>query len=85
MQLSYSSDYIISTNETHTAREFLDLAFTSVGLNYLDYIIIFDSIVKRINNNLVGNNSKLLNSINWKPFLTFKQMVEKLVHDELSN
>lgn len=85
MQLNYSSDFIISTNETHSLREFIDIAFSHVGLNYLDYININNSIVKRTNNHKIGNNSKLLNSINWCPSVTFKQMVEKLVDDELLN
>jgi|688.fasta_scaffold17553_2 GDPmannose 4,6-dehydratase len=85
MQLKYSSDFIISTNETHSLREFLDIAFSHVGLNYLDYININNSIVKRTNNHKIGNNSKLIKSINWSPSVNFKQMVEKLVDDELFN
>ena len=85
MQLKYSSDFIISTNETHSLREFLDIAFSHVGLNYLDYININNSIVKRTNYHKIGNNSKLLNSINWRPSVNFKKMVEKLVDDELFN
>lgn len=85
MQLKYSSDFIISTNETHSLREFLEIAFSHVGLNYLDYININNSIVKRTNYHKIGNNSKLLNSINWRPSVNFKKMVEKLVDDELFN
>ena len=42
LQHSHPDDFVIATNETHTVREFLQFAFSLVGLNYEDYVIIDD-------------------------------------------
>lgn len=38
LQQEKATDFVIATNETHTVREFCQLAFERVGLNYLDYV-----------------------------------------------
>ncbi len=40
LQQPVPDDYVVATGETHTVREFVDLAFRYVGLNYQDYVII---------------------------------------------
>ncbi len=40
LQQEAADDYVIATGETHSVREFLDIAFRHVGLNYQDYLVI---------------------------------------------
>jgi|LakMenEpi03Aug12_release.lakeMendotaPanAssembly.Ray.scaffolds.fasta_scaffold37743_3 GDPmannose 4,6-dehydratase len=83
LQLDTASDFIISTGEKHTVREFLKIAFAHVGLNYENHIKINQSIIKKKHHNRCGDNSKLKLKTNWAPTKSFQQMVQHLVDEEL--
>ena len=84
LQQPIADDYVISTGETHSVREFCDLSFRIVGLNYKDYIIV-DPIFYRPAevDILLGDSSKAKNILGWQPTTTFQQIIEEMVEYDL--
>lgn len=84
LQQPIADDYVISTGETHSVREFCDLSFRIVGLNYEDYIIV-DPIFYRPAevDILLGDSSKAKNILGWQPTTTFQQIIEEMVEYDL--
>ncbi len=78
-------DYIIATGELHTAEEFVEIVFKKLGMNYKDYVREDTTIIKRKKPFFCGDYSKIYNELGWRPTLSFKEMVERLVDQELKN
>ena len=84
LQTTESSDFIISSGSLHTIEDFVSIAFEQLNLNWRDYVKINSNIIlKKSVTVLQGDYSKLKRLCNWKPSLSFKQMVEVLVANEL--
>ena len=83
MQQENPDDYIVCTGELHSVREWLDEAFSVVGLNPDDHVE-FDPRFARPGNTgvLLGNNFKL-RSIGFEPKVKFKQLVRLMVEHDL--
>lgn len=82
LQLDKADDFIIATGKLHTVRDFVEIAFRTVGLNYADHVISLRNTVLRSNGRRVGNPQKLKVATGWEPTLDFTQMVRKLVELE---
>lgn len=77
-------DYIIASGKAHSIREFLDLAFGHVGLDYKDYIIIDPKFFRPAEvNHLCGNSDKARRELGWSPEISFKQLVFDMVDSDL--
>lgn len=85
MQQEKADDYIVCTGEQHSVREWLEEAFSVVGLDADDYVK-FDSRFARPGNtgDLVGNNSKL-KSIGFELKVKFKELVKLMVEHDLKS
>ena len=84
LQYSNPDDWVISTGETHTVKEFAKLAFSYVGLDYEDFVVI-SSLYFRPNevHHLLGDSSKANKKLGWKPKTSFKELVEMMVNQDL--
>lgn len=84
LQQDQPDDYVIATNETHSIREFLDLAFGYVNLNWQDYVE-FDARYLRPAevDILIGDCSKAKQKLGWEPSVTFEQLVHLMVEADL--
>jgi GDPmannose 4,6-dehydratase len=71
-------DYVIATGEPHTVRDFAELAFRAVGLDWADYVTETAGLVKGVQATLIGDASKLRTRTGWKPTVSFEQMVNLL-------
>jgi GDPmannose 4,6-dehydratase len=86
LQAEVADDFVISTGETHSVREFLDLAFKFAGLEgQADKYLVIDEKFKRPSevDILIGDNRKAREVLGWKPKHTFEQLVEKMVQNDL--
>lgn len=80
MQYNIPEDFVIATGETHSVREFCEIAFKHVGLNYEDYVKIDQQFVRPAEVDiLLGDYSKAKNILGWEPKTTFKDLVIKMV------
>ena len=84
LQQDEADDYVIATGETHSIREFLEIAFSHVGLDYREHVEI-DPILYRPSevHLLQGDASKAMKKIGWKYHITFKQLVEEMVDADM--
>jgi GDPmannose 4,6-dehydratase len=82
LDMEKPDDYVIATGETHTVREFAELAYKEVGLNWLDYISI-EPLFYRPNelHLLKGDYSKAQRVLRWTPTVKFEELVRRMVND----
>jgi len=84
LQQPKPEDYVISTGETHTIREFVKEAFDLVGLNYEDYLVISDQYKRPAEvPALLGNSAKAKKILGWNPQVKFKELVKMMVAVDL--
>lgn len=88
MQQETPSDYVIATGETHSVRDFLAIALDSAGIEGEpeDFVMIDESFKRPAEVDLlVGDASKAREILGWKPKVTFKELVKKMVDHDLKN
>lgn len=84
LQQPQPDDYVIATGETHSVREFCDLAFGHVGLNYEDYVVVDPKFYRPAEVHLLlGDASKARQTLGWQPRITFPQLVRMMVDHDL--
>ena len=86
LQQNISEDYVIGTGEQHSVKEFLDIAFSHVGLNYKDYVKIdkaFFSLAEV--ETLLADPSNSKKKLDWTPKVNFENLVKEMVESDLKN
>ena len=86
LQQESPQDYVICTGETHTIREFLDVAFSHIGIDDWSNLVVQDPEFYRPAevDYLRGDCSKANNILGWKPKNSFEDLVKRMVdHDTL--
>jgi GDPmannose 4,6-dehydratase len=84
LQLEEPDDFVIASGESHTVREFCELAFGEVGLNYRDYVVVDERFYRAAEvESLVGDSSKARRVLNWKPRYAFTELVRLMVQNDL--
>jgi GDPmannose 4,6-dehydratase len=77
-------DYVIATGRTHSVREFCQIAFEHVGLDYNKYVKIDPKFVRPAEVDLLlGDSSKAHKKLGWKPEVSFEQLVKIMVDADL--
>lgn len=85
MQQKKPDDFVIGTGESHSVREFLELAFKEAGLgNYKKYVGIDRRYFRPAEvNHLVADISKAKKILDWKPKIKFKELIKIMVKADL--
>lgn len=84
LQQGQPDDYVIATGETHSVREFCELAFGYVGLDYRDYVVIDQRFMRPAEVDLlIGDASKARQKLGWQPRTTFPELVQMMVEADL--
>ncbi|MCP3140463.1 GDP-mannose 4,6-dehydratase [Pyxidicoccus xibeiensis] len=84
LQQPEPDDYVVATNETHTVRELVEIAFGRVGLDYQKYVHIDPAFVRPAEVDLlIGDYAKAKTKLGWEPTVRFKQLVEMMVDADL--
>ena len=80
LQQDEADDYVISTNETHTVKEWVDAAFKSLGLDWEKYVKLDPRFLRPAEVDLlVGDSSKAKKVLGWEPEVDFKKLVDIMV------
>ena len=80
LQQPEADDYVVATGETHIVEEFVELAFSTAGLDYRKYVVVDKELYRPAEVNiLLGDASKARRVLGWKPRLTFNQLVTEMV------
>ncbi len=84
MQHEKPDDWVLSSDETHTVKEFVKIAFECVNLNWEDYVVTSKKY-ERPNEveHLLGDSSKARTKLNWTPEVSFKELVEMMVDSDI--
>ncbi len=84
LQQEIPNDYVIGTGETHSVREFCEIAFECVGLDYQDFVIQDQKFYRPAEVDLlISDPSKAYRLLGWKPSVSFRQLVEMMVTADL--
>jgi len=80
LQAEAADDFIVATGEDHSIRDFLELAFRHVGLDWKDSVEVDPALVRPIDVGvLVGNPSKARERLGWYPQVMFPELVRMMV------
>ncbi len=88
LQQKKADDYVIATGENHSVKEFLDIAFKTVGIDdWSKYVISNQPYHMRPAevDYLIGDASKARKILGWKPKTSFKELVEMMVNADLKS
>lgn len=84
LQQDSPEDFVIATNETHTVREFVEAAFSSVGLDYKNYVVIDPRFYRPAEVDLlIGDSTKAKEILDWEPNVKFEELVTMMVKSDL--
>ena len=84
LQQDTADDYVISSGEQHSVREFCEIAFQSVGLTADQYIEIDPRIFRPAEvATLLGDSTKARTKLGWNPKVNFDQLVTMMVQADL--
>ena len=84
LQKDEPDDYVIATGETHSVKEFLELAFETVGLEWEKFVKIDKRFMRPLDvPNLIGDYSKSETKLGWKPKVKFAELVKIMVKEEM--
>ena len=84
LQQDHPDDYVVATGETHSVREFLELAFNYVNLNWDDYVRFDERYLRPTEVELlIGDPAKTKKKLGWNPSVTFQTLVRLMVDADL--
>jgi len=84
LQQEQPDDYVVATGETHAVREFCELAFGHVGLDYRDYIVQDERFMRPAEVDLlIGNPAKAKAALGWQPKTPFPNLVRMMVDADM--
>ncbi len=86
LQAKLPDDYIICTGETHSLKDFLEIAFTSVGIDNWQPFVRVDSQFKRPAELWAnyGDSTKARTQLNWSPTIAFPDLVRMMVQTDIA-
>tara|TARA_R110002074_G_scaffold312205_1_gene482984 strand:- start:2136 stop:3107 length:972 start_codon:yes stop_codon:yes gene_type:complete len=86
LQQDKPDDYVISTGETHSIREFLDIAFEHAGINHWEEFVGQDERYMRPAevDYLRGDSTKAREVLGWKPKTSFKDLVKIMLENDIN-
>jgi len=84
LQQDQPDDYVVATGQTHSVREFCELAFAHLGLDYRDYVVQDERLFRPTEVDLLqGDAGKARRKLGWRPATNFEQLVELMVENDL--
>jgi GDPmannose 4,6-dehydratase len=84
LQHAEPDDFVVATGESRSVREFCELAFAEVGLDYREYVKTDPRFQRPAEVDLlVGDSSKARRALGWQPTYTFAQLVSEMVQSDL--
>ncbi len=80
LQQDAPEDYVISTGQTNTVRECVEIAFDQAGLKWEDYVVIDDAFKRPAEVDLlVGDSAKAAERLGWRPTTDFEALIRLMV------
>ena len=84
VQQDMPQDYVIATAETHSVRDFIEIAFDHVGLNWKDYVKVDAEFYRPAEIfELCGDFAKARTTLAWEPTIHFEELVRMMIDFDL--
>ncbi len=84
LQQPEPDDYVVATGESHSVREFCELAFAEVGLDYRTYVVSDERFQRPAEvDQLIGDATKARTVLGWRPQYTFGELIREMVQSDL--
>jgi GDPmannose 4,6-dehydratase len=85
LQQQQPDDYVIGTGECHSVREFVDIAFAHVGLDWRDHVVIDRQLYRPAEVDVLrADASKARTKLGWRPEVAFEELVQIMVDADLA-
>ena len=85
LQQDQPDDYVVASGEQHSVREFAELAFAHLGLDYREHVVVDPQLLRPADvETLLGDASKAKQKLGWTYKVTFKQLVVEMVEADLA-
>ena len=86
LQQDQPGDFVVSTDETHSVREFCELAFGRVDLDWQDHVVVDERFFRPAEVDLlVGDATHARQTLGWTPTTPFADLVHMMVDSDLEN
>ncbi|HEY9878060.1 MAG TPA: GDP-mannose 4,6-dehydratase [Leptolyngbyaceae cyanobacterium] len=84
LQQNEPDDYVVATGEMHSVREFLEIAFGYVNLNWEDYVAFDERYLRPAEVELlIGDPTKAKTKLGWEPSVSFEELVKLMIDADL--
>ncbi|OGP75687.1 MAG: GDP-mannose 4,6-dehydratase [Deltaproteobacteria bacterium RBG_16_49_23] len=84
LQQEKAEDYVIATGETHSVREFVEIAFGHLDLDWKEYVVVDEKLFRPAEiYELRGDFRKALEKLGWEPKVSLKELVKMMVETDL--
>lgn len=78
------SDYVLATGEKRSVKEFVELVFSKLDLNYKEYVDFDERYLRPTEvDALCGDASKAKESLGWEPLISFDELVDEMIEHDL--
>jgi GDPmannose 4,6-dehydratase len=85
LQQDHPDNYVIGTGETHAVREFCEIAFSHVGLDYKEHVVQDEKFYRPAEVDLlISDPAKACAALNWSPAVSFKELVTMMVDSDVA-
>jgi len=85
LQQDAPGDFVVATGETHTVREFCEIAFARAGLDYEKHVVVDPRFIRPAEVDLLlGDPAKAKTELGWEPKVSFRELVEMMVDTDLA-
>jgi len=78
-------DFVVATGESHTVREFVEIVFSELALDWQKFVEEKPDLLARRKKNLRGDAKKLKTLTGWKPSVSFDEMVRRVLKQSAAN
>ena len=86
VQQDHPDDFVVATGETHSVREFCEVAFAHVGLDYHDHVVQDPKFMRPAEVDLlIGDPDKARTVLGWTPEVSFPDLVRMMVDADLAD
>jgi len=85
LQQEKPDDYVVATGQPHSVRELCEEAFSYVGLDWQDYVVVDPQFIRPAEvDQLVGDASKAHKVLGWQPTISFRELIRMMVDADLA-
>ncbi len=84
LQQDQPDDFVVGTGKTYSVRQLCEIAFSCVGLNWEDYVVVDPALFRPADVDLlVADATKARTVLGWRPTVSFEEMIELMVDADL--